>query len=354
MRKIDLCRAKPGYYTARTIQTLDGIILLPAGTKLTDESINHLKRYHITAIYIEDDLSRGITVTDTIKEELISDVKHKIKTMMLSYTFEHFVDGKKIIKMVEMLLCEILKNDFMIINLSDIRSTDDYTYSHSVNVAILSLITGIKLGFRGSSLKDIGVGAMLHDIGKVMVNNSILKKPTNLTMNEYEEVKRHTVYGYEILKESKDVPQIACIIALYHHERNDGSGYPYNLKNNEIPLQARIVAIADVYDALTTDRIYRQKMRPHEVVDYMCSLSSRCFDNTVLNALIGNIANYPTGTGVKLNTGEKGLVAKYNKNFPNKPIIRVVIDENGEKLNKPKEINMLRQAEYKIIDIWDI
>ncbi|NLL68549.1 MAG: HD-GYP domain-containing protein [Clostridiaceae bacterium] len=354
MRKVSLERVRAGVRVARTIQSLDGIILLSAGAELTNEKIDQLKHYNITEIYIEDELSRGIPVTEIVKEEIITDVKAQIKTIMTTPSLRISVDGKKVMEMVENLLSNLLKSEFIIMNLSDIRSVDDYTFSHSVNVCIMSLITGIVMGIKGEALKELGVGALLHDIGKVMIDDEILQKPTNLTINEFDEVKKHTVYGYEILKNSKDVSSTAQIIALSHHERKDGSGYPYNLKNNDIPVPARIVAIADVYDALTTNRIYRKKMLPHEVVDYMCSLSNKHFDKIALDAFISHIANYPVGTAVVLNSGEKGLVAKYNKNFPNRPVIRVVIDENGKMLVKPKEIDLFRRPEYRIVDIWDI
>lgn len=354
MRKVSLERVRAGVRVARTIQSLDGIILLSAGAELTNEKIDQLKHYNITEIYIEDELSRGIPVTEIVKEEIITDVKAQIKTIMTTPSLRISVDGKKVMEMVENLLSNLLKSEFIIMNLSDIRSVDDYTFSHSVNVCIMSLITGIVMGIKGEALKELGVGALLHDIGKVMIDDEILQKPTNLTINEFDEVKKHTVYGYEMLKNSKDVSSTAQIIALSHHERKDGSGYPYNLKNNDIPVPARIVAIADVYDALTTNRIYRKKMLPHEVVDYMCSLSNKHFDKIALDAFISHIANYPVGTAVVLNSGEKGLVAKYNKNFPNRPVIRVVIDENGKMLVKPKEIDLFRRPEYRIVDIWDI
>ena len=337
MRRIDLCRAKPGYCTACDIHTLDGKLLLAAGTRLTDEIIKQLRNYRITDIYIEDDLSRGITVVEAIKEEILVDIKSKVKDIMTSPTIKISVNAQKILNIVETLLNEILKNDFITMNLYDVRSVDDYTYSHSVNVAIFSLITGYAVGLRGNHLKELGIGALLHDIGKVMVDENILQKPTNLSINEYNEVKRHTFYGYEILKKSEGIPPIACDIALYHHERTDGSGYPYNLKNSVIPLQARIVAIADVYDALTTDRIYRKKMYPHEVVDYLCSLSQKHFDKALLDAFTSHITNYPIGMAVKLNSGEKGIVAKYNRGFHNKPVIRLVVDKNGEKYEAQKK-----------------
>ncbi len=354
MRKISLERASAGVKIARTIHSLDGIILLSAGSELTEEIIHQLKHYNITEIYIEDEISNGIPVSDVVREEIVLDVKAKIKNIMTTPSMKISIENQKIMEMVDKLLDSILENDFIIVNLTDIRSLDDYTYSHSVNVCILSLITGIAMGIKGENLRELGVGALLHDIGKIMIDDQILQKPTNLTINEFDEVKKHTVYGYEILKNLSDVNSTAHIIALSHHERKDGSGYPYNLKNNEIPMPARIVAIADVYDALTTNRIYRKRMLPHEVVDYMCSLSNKHFDKTVLDAFISHIANYPVGTAVQLNSGEKGLVAKYNKSFPNRPVIRVVIDETGKMLVKPKEIDLLRKPEYRIVDIWDI
>lgn len=197
MRKISLERARAGVHVARTIQSLDGIVLLSAGSELTEEKILQLKRYNITEIYVEDELSKGIVVSDIVKEDIVLDVKAKIKTIMTTPSIKISVDGKKIKEMVEKLLENILRSDFIIANLSDIRSIDDYTYSHSVNVCILSLITGIALGIKGESLRELGVGALLHDIGKIMIDEQILQKPTNLTINEFDEVKKHTVYGYE-------------------------------------------------------------------------------------------------------------------------------------------------------------
>lgn len=200
MRKVSLERVRAGVRVARTIQSLDGIILLSAGAELTNEKIDQLKHYNITEIYIEDELSRGIPVTEIVKEEIITDVKAQIKTIMTTPSLRISVDGKKVMEMVENLLSNLLKSEFIIMNLSDIRSVDDYTFSHSVNVCIMSLITGIVMGIKGEALKELGVGALLHDIGKVMIDDEILQKPTNLTINEFDEVKKHTVYGYEILK----------------------------------------------------------------------------------------------------------------------------------------------------------
>ena len=144
------------------------------------------------------------------------------------------------------------------------------------------------------------------------------------------------------------------MIALTHHERIDGSGYPYNLKNNDLSMPSRIVAAADVFDALTTDRVYRKKMLPNEVMEYMASLAGKYFDKAVINALISHIANFPVGTAVILNSGEKGLVIKNNPRMPNRPVIRVVLDEQGQAVKKSKEVDLSKRLEYRVIDMWDI
>lgn len=259
MRKVSLERTRAGVIVARTIHSLDGIVLLSAGTELTEEVISKLRHYGITDIYIEDEYSKGLPLTEVIREDIITDVKTQIKKIMTTPSIKISVDGKRVAEIVEKLLTNILQNDHIIMSLSDIRTVDDYTFSHSVNVCILSLVTGISLGIKGDNLKDLGIGALLHDIGKVMVSSDILQKPTSLCINEYDEVKKHTVYGYEILKSSPNVNSTAHIIALSHHERIDGSGYPYSLKSSDIPMPARIVAVSDVYDALTTNRVYRKK-----------------------------------------------------------------------------------------------
>jgi len=354
VRKVSLDNVKAGDKLAVTIFSLNNSVLLTKGSELTPEIIDYLKQYGITEVCIDDEISKNIAVPGFVRAEILQETKTQVKKIMTHPSIKTSVDGEAVLKIVEKLIEEILQSDQIIINLSDIRSIDDYMFSHSVNVAIFSLVTGITLGFEGEELRNLGVGAILHDVGKVRSSDSILKKPTALTIGEYEEVRKHTVFGYEILGNSKNIAADVREISLYHHERMDGSGYPYKLKGNEIPPMARIVAIADVFDALTTDRIYRKKMHVSHVVDYMFSLSNKHFDKRFLEAFLRHIANYPVGTGVVLNTGEKGLVSKYNPYWPNRPVIRVLIDSSGRKLAHCRELDLSLKPDYFIEDIWDI
>lgn len=354
MRRVRLDKAQTGAVVARAIHTLDGVFLLSAGTVLTPEHKEKLQNYGITEIYIEDTISEGIEIPELIREEVITEVKSQVKKMMTSPSIKVSVDVKKVGEIVERLIANILENDRIVASLCDVRSIDEYTFSHSVNVSVISIVTGIGVGMKEDTLRDLGIGALLHDLGKVMVDDTILRKPTNLTSIEYDEVKKHTYYGYEILQKSENISREACDIALSHHERLDGSGYPRRLKSSDIQIFARIAAIADVYDALTTDKVYRRKMMPHDVLDYMLSLGGKHFDKSLLDAFVRHIAYYPVGTAVILNSGEKGLVSEYNPYFPNRPVVRVVIDESGHSLKKYREVDLSKKLEYRVVAIWDI
>lgn len=354
MRRVRLDKAQTGAVVARAIHTLDGVFLLSAGTVLTPEHKEKLQNYGITEIYIEDTISEGIEIPELIREEVITEVKSQVKKMMTSPSIKVSVDVKKVGEIVERLIANILENDRIVASLCDVRSIDEYTFSHSVNVSVISIVTGIGVGMKEDTLRDLGIGALLHDLGKVMVDDTILRKPTNLTSIEYDEVKKHTYYGYEILQKSENISREACDIALSHHERLDGSGYPRRLKSSDIQIFARIAAIADVYDALTTDKVYRRKMMPHDVLDYMLSLGGKHFDKSLLDAFVRHIAYYPVGTAVILNSGEKGLVLEYNPYFPNRPVVRVVIDESGHSLKKYREVDLSKKLEYRVVAIWDI
>ncbi len=354
MRRVNLDRIQAGAVLAKTIMTAEGKVLLASGMELTEEYRRKLQVNGISDIYIEDEISKDIRVPEVVREEIVNEAKQMVKVMMKNPSIKTSIDGRQIMEVVDKIIAGILANGDIIVNLSEIRSVDDYTFAHSVSVCILSLIIGIGLGYSGEKLRELGVGSILHDIGKVMVPQQILNKPFQLSSEEFEEIKKHTYYGYEILKNTNGISMTASYIALGHHERVDGSGYPYQLKDENIHKAARIVAVSDVYDALTSDRIYRKKLMPHEVVDYITSLGSHHFDQEVVDVFIRYIAYYPVGTAVILNNGEKGLVSKYNKRFPTRPVIRVVMSSEGKMLPKQREIDLIEHPQYRITEIWDI
>lgn len=354
MRRVNIESIQMGLKLARTIFSSDGGVLLAQGVELKESYIERLRNHGINEIYLEDEISVDIEVDDVVEAETRNEAVVLVKKMMSSYHFSPTVDVDEVKIMVNKLLDELLNNGDILYNLSEIKSVDDYTFEHSVNVCILSLITGIGLGFDLQKLRELGVGAMLHDIGKLCIPREILKKPSQLTVEEFEEIKKHTILGYELLKKSDRVDLTSAYIAFGHHERFDGSGYPLQLKNENIQINARIVAVADVYDALTSDRVYRKKLKPNEVYEYITSLGVNHFDPRVIENFVKYVTIYPIGTGVLLNSRERGIVVRDNRSMPTRPVVRIVYDDRMKRQSIMKEINLSEQTNVFIVDGCEI
>ncbi|QIB26878.1 HD-GYP domain-containing protein [Caloranaerobacter azorensis] len=338
-----------GMRVAKPVYKSNGSVLLSEGMVIKDIYIQKLKALNIKQIYVYDDEDNQ----NIIKRDTRDKAKDLVKNVINELNVSSEVHIDEIIIIVNQIIEEILSKDELFIRLEEIRAVDEYTFGHSVNVSVLSIITGACLGYTKEKLKELGIGAMLHDIGKVRVPNSILNKPDKLTKQEFHEIKKHTIYGYEILKTIKDISETSRIIALYHHERVDGQGYPLSIKGDEIHEFAKIVSIADVYDALTSDRVYKKRIKNYQAVEYLLSMRGHQFDYNITKIFINNIALYSIGEGVILNTGEKGVVIKVNRDFPTRPVIRILYDSKGDRLAKPTDVDLMFENSKVIIDTVD-
>lgn len=349
MRKIRVSNCKPGMILGKAIFYNGTVILLESGTELTLSYIDRLSNLGITEIYIEDDISEDIIIHDVVREETRLEAIEFIKNTMNSFSSESFQYSIEVTSVVNKIVDDILALDDIIVNLMDIKTWDGYTFSHSVNVCILSIITGVKLDICYDELKELGVGALLHDIGKIMIPHEILQKKAALTESEYEIIKKHSLFGYNILKSMPHISEESARVALEHHERYDGNGYPNGLRMEEIHIYSRIVAITDMFDALTSDRIYRKKIHTNQAIDYLTVIAAPSLDFRVLCCFAKVIPPFPVGTGIMLNTGEKGIVIQLNENFPTRPIIRIVFDKAGSKKIIFDEVNLAKRSDYFII-----
>ncbi|MBU1107897.1 MAG: HD-GYP domain-containing protein [Candidatus Riflebacteria bacterium] len=275
--------------------------------------------------------------TQVLAFKSVSDVIHQVKA-------GHGIDAKQTKEVSTKLVEDVLQSPDAIMNLMDIKSFDDYTFTHNINVATISLLIGLALELKHDEMDDLGMGALLHDVGKLKIPLGILNKDGKLTDQEFMEMKSHPTYGYDILSKSKGIPERARIVALQHHEKFQGGGYPRRLKGNEIGLFGRICAVADVYDALTTDRPYRVAMTPYEAMKILTSGMDNHFDPKVLGAFIRKFSLYPAGSLVSLNDGTVALVLKNNPSSVIRPVIKIVTDSSGRRIKDRVEVNLL---EYK-------
>lgn len=313
----------------------DGVLLLREGQPLTKLNITRVGLLGYQGIYIIDDISRNIEIQSVIDDELRQKTINAIKNMFIhsnSNLRSSSTDSKNIehakriaIDIVE----EIINNKTLMVNMIDLKVFHDYTYSHSVNVAVLSIVMGVALSIDRQQLYKLCLGALFHDIGKMFIPKDIIDKNGKLCDEEFDYIKKHSELGYNYLKEKWDIPIKSYLAVLYHHERYNGSGYPYGRIKDAITLFGRIVAIADVYDALTSERPYRKAMFPSDAVEYIMGGSGTHFDPEIVKVFVRKVAPFPIGTCVLLSNGVKGIVIENYEDFCTRPKVRIM-DKNSD------------------------
>ncbi|MHB1630522.1 MAG: HD-GYP domain-containing protein, partial [Bacilli bacterium] len=311
----------------------------------------------IRSVYIVDPLCDDVrpdeVVSETTRRTLIQvaydNLTQLTQDLRTSSAFRQRRLGPEVRKVVSRLLGEIGAHRGMAVPLSAVYDYDAELYHHSVNVTILAIAIGVKLELTSRQLSDLGVSALLHDVGKLMIPPSVLHKPGKLTSSEYELVKTHTTHGFRLLTGRLDVPSYAAVVAYEHHERLNGEGYPRGIREEQ-HLYSRIVAVSDVYEALTANRVYRSGYLPHHALEFILGGSAAGFDTSVVEAFIKCVALYPIGATIRLRSGESGVVVASRPEQPQRPVIRILRDRSGNDLTNPYEIDLYEDLQAEIIE----
>ncbi|MCL2766526.1 MAG: HD-GYP domain-containing protein, partial [Peptococcaceae bacterium] len=233
----------------------------------------------------------------------------------------------------------------------DVRMLDDYLFSHSVNVCVLSVMTGITMGYDRNDLQLLGVGALLHDLGKTKIPDGLMEKQNTLNNQEWEEIKKHTIWGYELITKAGVLDEAVAVIALQHHENYDGSGYPEGISMEQIAEFAQIVSIADKFDAITSNRSYRAAYPPIEAYE-MCEAALNYFvKESVARAFMYNIAAYPANTVVELSNGMIGVATKTYKGNSLYPMVKVYCDKDKNFMPTPVHMPLYKNKEIRIVRV---
>jgi len=263
-----------------------------------------------------------------------------VKTVMQDVRIGHSVDTKSAKLLVSELIDSVVTNSTALLWLTNLKERDEYTSQHSLNVCILTLVFGQHLGLSTNVLNRIGVGALLHDIGKLRVPLNILNKPDSLTDQEFGIMKKHPVYGYDLLKNGHGIHEISMDIIQHHHERLNGSGYPYGLKDEYISDYTRMVSIVDVYDAVTSKRVYHDGTTPYDALNNLYHESENKIDRKLLEQFIKCVGIYPVGSVVELNTGDIGIVVATSDQHHLHPVVMLVLDKHKKHYEQRKFINL--------------
>lgn len=327
---------------AETILNNYGSVIISEGTILDEHLIKKLQNHNLykVKVFEQGESSSAHHISESFKVHYEEDV-NTVKDVLSDLSQDKNIDINKVDRVVKSVVVRIDEKRDIVRCINQIKNVDEYTYTHSVNVSLLSMLIGKWLNLDNNKVQLLVQAALLHDIGKTKVPQEILNKPGKLTHEEYEEMKKHTILGYRILEKVPNISRDVSIAVLMHHEREDGSGYPTGVKGNHIHELAKIIAVADIYDAMTSDRVYRDKESPFEVFALMEEKTIGELDVKAVNAFLNNIAAYYIGDFVRLNTGQTGEIIYINPRHVSKPIIKIgdnYIDLSVEKDMKIKEI----------------
>ncbi len=336
---------KPGMKLKTDLVSEKGELFLAEGTILSEREVERINNLEITYVNIADSEEHNpieyyeefekemLEVQDEQEGKILYEIKEEefkrryddsyntVRDLFEGIRIGKSADLDDVRKPVETLLSLLLDSFSVVPKLLRLQERDDYTYRHSLNVSLLSTMIGKWLSMGDEDLKNLAYAGLFHDLGKCKIPLKIINKPGPLTRDEWELMKHHPVHGYNILKNTSDLSKNVLMGVLLHHEREDGSGYPFGYKGEGIHIFAKIVAVADTYDAMTSSRAYQKKTSPFKVVESIAHDSFSSLDPKVSRIFAERMSRYFVGNTVKLSDGRIGQVVYIYPNFPLRPVV---------------------------------
>lgn len=313
---------------AYDVYTDDGMLIVPSETLITEYIFTKLQEFKIHRVFVYKALAihgKDYYTHVNISEEQINyiDNVNVAKTMIQDLAAGNSLDLNKAEYVSDNIYSKINDISSLMECVNSIKIADQYTYSHSVNVSVYAMLIGKWMGLNQKQLQEIIMAGLLHDVGKSRVPIEILNKKGQLTYNEYEIMKKHTVYGYEILKNIDDISIDIKRAVIMHHEKENGTGYPFGINGRKKNLYAKIITIADIFDAITSERIYKSKQTPFMAFKELERVGFDALDPQIMMVMFSHMPNYYVGSKVKMENGEIGEVVYVPNQCVYAPIIRV-------------------------------
>jgi HD-GYP domain-containing protein (c-di-GMP phosphodiesterase class II) len=371
MRRVPIEELKTGDRLGRNVYAgADALPLLCAGVRVSDGYRQSLQRAGIASVWIDDGISEGVEPQEMVREATRQRATTAIRDAFRDATEAMATGGtlsddtvQEMKGVAELIVSDVARNIHSALALNDLANADGYTLKHSLAVTTLGLSLGVrvmrKYGWvdahgkrRYDGVEDrlsvLGVGLLLHDIGKLAVPSEILRKPGKLTEDEWVAMRAHPTLGVQILRKAEGISPLSRAVVRSHHERWNGAGYPDGQAGKDIHQFARIAAVADVFDALTSDRFYRKALPIHEGYDFIVARSAVDFDPEVIDIFKSFVAPFPAGSGVVLSDGSCGLVKEVRQGAVKSPVVRIISDASGAAV-PPREIDLATSPDLTII-----
>lgn len=329
MRKKSINLIKGNEILAKDIYSNMDTVLMVSGMVLKNEYVEKLKKLDIKYVYIEDEFNEQSTERETIERRIMKHCQKAIESIYERYSYCGNVQLEELSSVAYQVIFEVLKEPNVLYNVDCVRQKHETIYLHSLNVCALAVLVGQKLGLGRSSLEDIAIGSLLHDIGYMYIDTNILYNNEGRFTPEQEKIiRKHVVYGYSEVENETWISKKAKNIIFSHHEYVNGSGYPLKLVRDEIDIETKVVTVCDEFDSIVFGEL-APKMQVHEAIEYIISQMGAKFDKEVVDAFKQSVAAYPNGSIVLTNEGELGIVVRQNCSFPTRPVIKMLKDKNS-------------------------
>lgn len=351
MRRIMVESIKDGDILAKDIFTSSGVVLMSEGTKLKREYIRRLLELEVGQVCIEDSKDCEEKKSyEVIEEEVKAQCGEMVRNTMEKYTYAANDELQEMVKVADEIITDLLAEPEIMYNVSCVRKKSDALYQHSVNVAAISTLIALRAKLPKNKVKDVTLGALLHDIGYTTVTTDL--SDLNLETcdeNKRKEVMYHVVYGYTDVEKKSWLSKTVKDIVLHHHERLDGSGYPFRKQGKYLKQEVRIVALCDQFDSMIYGNLMpRYKIR--DAMEYIMSQAGVKFDFDLVQLFMESVAAYPVGITVVTNEGDTAVVVRQNYKFPTRPVIRLVSNEEGVPYGEGEERDLTKCLTLFIVD----
>lgn len=324
MKYVPLPRLKEGMALGQDIYDGSGEVLLRKHYIVDKDCVHNLEEWGFPGIYIDDEFSKQVEIDTLVRPELLHQAQKLVAAVYEEKHGTNEDEETRIRQVVEEIVDDIASDEELMYNLMNIRSYDNSTYDHSLQVCMLSVLIGARMGMDKARLKELATAALMHDIGKKIIHIELLHTKEPLSDAEKRRMHEHVEAGYQYLKKDFHFSDAVCTAVLEHHENYDGSGYPHGKKGSEISPLAAIIRVADTYDAMTSKRPYRDGYTPSSTAEYIMAQDGAKFAPDVVSVFTKWVSVYPAGCEVELSDGRLAVVIKNYPNFTLRPLVKVM------------------------------
>lgn len=340
---------------ARHILSESGFELISKGTIIRKEYIKRLKELNYEFVYIEEN-ERNIDFEQpdyVVKEQVKKESIETVKKVLERHVFKNANDIEKLCEVADNIIEDIINEEEMESQLINIRKNGNDLYTHCINVCSIASVMGLKCGLSKERVCQLAKGSMLHDIGLKYTTVSYQDKDeADMSMNDLKEYRKHVISGYEGIEDVDWLSNTAKRIVLLHHEKGDGSGYPFKNHYAELEDEIKIVAICEEFDSMVTG-MGRRTYKVYEAIEYIKAHSIDFFDSKLVDMFIQMVAKYSIGTKIVTSEGEIGIVIKQNKESPDRPVIRIIANKDGNRIDENVEIDLMKVLTVFIADTYE-